>query len=422
MLNSRCLFPLKLSVLFGMISGLYCTIKVAPIRDYLHYHLYNTASRLLTAEVDRRIIILTAILYAMWLLCLAVQTRKAKRAIMACMSIITGGSLRGTTRTAYQTVLICALVTATFLKLDVMSWFKQFDSLLIQTAFAQSKAQILAAGAILGFGVVYLLNLWISSRRAAQKTEATVSVSDFMRWIGHVVSRIERLSVLYIPAVVVVLSLNVIFAFYWLETAISIAKKPNVIIIMADTLRADHVGCYGYHLNTTPNIDRFAKDGVRFVDATANSSWTTASVASFMTSQYPQAVLLKDSHGLSGGTQPMSTHVATIAEALQDLGYSTGAVISNPQFGESVHGSLGFQFFNDCSVVKKSTSSDVFSIASDWISGRRNERFFLFALFMDPHSPYRRHPDYDFDPGYKGACADEVSIKHWYTPSTVKCA
>ena len=117
----------------------------------------------------------------------------------------------------------------------------------------------------------------------------------------------------------------------------------------------------------------------------------------------------------------MSTHVVTLAESLQDQGYSTGGVISNPQWSEDRNGSQGFEFFKNCSRMKKSTSPYVFSAAADWIAKRNNKRFFFFALFMDPHSPYRRQSGYDFDPGYKGNCADEVSIKHYDTLSTVKC-
>ena len=64
-------------------------------------------------------------------------------------------------------------------------------------------------------------------------------------------------------------------------------RKPNVVLIVIDSLRADHVGCYGYHRNTTPNIDRLAREGVLFCNAISAAPWTLPSIASFLTSQYP---------------------------------------------------------------------------------------------------------------------------------------
>jgi len=64
-------------------------------------------------------------------------------------------------------------------------------------------------------------------------------------------------------------------------------KRPNIILIVIDTLRAGHLGCYGYQRNTTPIIDRLAQEGVLFKNAISAAPWTMASIASILTSQYP---------------------------------------------------------------------------------------------------------------------------------------
>ena len=63
----------------------------------------------------------------------------------------------------------------------------------------------------------------------------------------------------------------------------------NIVLITIDTLRADHLGCYGYHRNTSPNIDKVAERGIIFKNAIAPSSWTAPSMASIMTSLYPKS-------------------------------------------------------------------------------------------------------------------------------------
>jgi hypothetical protein len=64
-------------------------------------------------------------------------------------------------------------------------------------------------------------------------------------------------------------------------------KKPNIMMILMDTLRADHLGCYGYHRPISKNIDRFAKDGVLYTETMAQSNWTLPSISSLFTSLFP---------------------------------------------------------------------------------------------------------------------------------------
>jgi len=126
--------------------------------------------------------------------------------------------------------------------------------------------------------------------------------------------------------------------------------SPNVLIIVVDTLRADHLSCYGYARQTSPEIDRIAKQGVRFENAIAPSSWSLPSHASLLTGRYPFE------HGMQN-VEPMPwlgwgkeslRGYPTLGEALQKRGYRTGAFSANRvYFTSNVGLGRGFIHFED---------------------------------------------------------------------------
>jgi hypothetical protein len=102
-----------------------------------------------------------------------------------------------------------------------------------------------------------------------------------------------------------------------------VTPARNIILVSIDTLRADHLGCYGYERNTSPNIDRLAKEGIRFDNAIASSSWTLPSHASMFTGLDPQrhgAVHF----GMCGNVR-LEQDFDTLPELLWDHGYETAA-------------------------------------------------------------------------------------------------
>ena len=104
---------------------------------------------------------------------------------------------------------------------------------------------------------------------------------------------------------------------YLSSTTSSQAKTPHgIILISLDTLRADHLGVYGYHRNTSPSIDNFAKESIVFENAVVQSPWTLPSHMSIMTSLYPSF------HGLlRRNSPPLANQHKTLAELLQERGY-----------------------------------------------------------------------------------------------------
>ncbi len=200
------------------------------------------------------------------------------------------------------------------------------------------------------------------------------------------------------------------------------AGAPNVILLMIDTLRADHLSCYGYAANKTPHIDRLAADGVRFAQAFGQASWTRPAVATILTGLYPS------SHGAVHKADILPNRVDTLAEVLQRGGYRTVGFPNNANVSPVFNFQQGFDeyhylapslFFgadepaaqlaayNILRLVRErflARSVDVHNYyqpadvvtaaARGWIDARRagEPPFFLFLHYMDPHDPYMVHP------------------------------
>lgn len=116
---------------------------------------------------------------------------------------------------------------------------------------------------------------------------------------------------------------------------------PPVFIYLIDTLRADHLSCYGYERKTTPCIDAFAKDGVLFRNAFANASWTKPAVGSILTGLYP------NKHGGEDQKDRLSGEVMTLSEILQSHGYRTLYITSNGNVTREYNFDQGNTFYAD---------------------------------------------------------------------------
>ena len=164
------------------------------------------------------------------------------------------------------------------------------------------------------------------------------------------------------------------------------ARRPNLLLLSIDTLRADHVSCYGYPRPTTPSLDLLARNGLRLDRARAVAPWTLPSFASMLTGLYPTR------HG-AGATGPvrnlseqtptvMAPGIVTLAQALRDAGYRTGAVTSNPYLR------LGpLRGFEDA-LCKAVRADRIGALARAWLRRHRRDRpWALWVHFNDPHEP-----------------------------------
>src|SRR5207302_2842625 len=119
-------------------------------------------------------------------------------------------------------------------------------------------------------------------------------------------------------------------------------RRPNVVLITIDTLRADHVGCYDGKLAATPAIDRLCSDGIVFEHAISQVPLTWPSHAAIMTGTYPFQNGVQDFTG-----QPLDSRFRSVAQAFKQHGYATGAVVSAFVLDRSWGLARGFDFYDD---------------------------------------------------------------------------
>jgi arylsulfatase A-like enzyme len=163
---------------------------------------------------------------------------------------------------------------------------------------------------------------------------------------------------------------------------------PLVIVYLVDTLRADHLGLYGYARDTDPALRAFAGDAVVFDTAIASSSWTKPSVASLFTS------LLPGEHRCVQFYTPLDAGFVTLAERLRERGYATGAVVANRLVHAKDGGfDQGFAYF--ASPPEPQTAAEAVDEALRFLDARRGLPTFLYVHTLDPHTPYAPPAPFD---------------------------
>jgi len=215
--------------------------------------------------------------------------------------------------------------------------------------------------------------------------------------------------------------------------AAMLAGKPNVIIVVLDTARADHMSLCGYKYPTTPNLVKLAAESRLFPHAESVDSWTLPAHASLFTGKYPRehgahddTIHATSSEGIIPWVRPLDESQTTMAELLAAKGYNTAAFAANyaclcRQFGLD----QGFAYYHDTArffvpspalaplimrgadvadralglngkFVEQSWSAETVSrFAEQWVRANKNAPFFLFLNYMDAHGPYSPPPPYD---------------------------
>ena len=182
------------------------------------------------------------------------------------------------------------------------------------------------------------------------------------------------------------------------------ASPRNIILLSADALRADHLSCYGYHRKTSPVLDEFAEESIRFTNAYSASSHTREAVPALLTGEYPDVAVDSKYHLAS----------ETIASTLSDEGFATAGFHSNPFVSRAYGFDEGFDHFDDdlhlgqnklVALAQRAfdklrnrhyaRAEEINERSLDWLDSLDDEEpFFLWNHYMDTHGPYEPPGDY----------------------------
>src|SRR5438309_11948094 len=200
-------------------------------------------------------------------------------------------------------------------------------------------------------------------------------------------------------------------------------SSPDIYLVTIDTLRADHVHCYGYERVQTPALDALAKDGIRFAQAFTPSPITNTSHTTILTG------LLPSSHGVTDFAVPLAAVHPTWAELLKKKGYHTAAFIGAVILDSNTLApglDRGFDFYDNFPAKTETKQRwgrverrgmEVVEHAEAWFEKHRTGPHFVWVHLYDPHDPYEPPPPFSEkckDQLYDGEIAyADHAVAHW---------
>ena len=170
-----------------------------------------------------------------------------------------------------------------------------------------------------------------------------------------------------------------------------INEIDNVIIILQDALRADHLSLYGYRRETSPNIDAWAQGpgSIIFDKALTPKTKTSPAIASLFTGLLPQ------SHGVYYCAQRLEEGLVTLAEILREKGYKTASMVGNKNASSQFNFNQGFDHAQSDFSSRKPVAKEIVDASMEWLENlAENEKFFLYLHFIDTHTPYEPPLEY----------------------------
>ena len=171
-------------------------------------------------------------------------------------------------------------------------------------------------------------------------------------------------------------------------------SPQGVIVIMADTLRRDHLNSYGYERETAPVLAQLASEGALFRDCIAQATWTKVSTSSLMTGLYPSTHGVKDFSRIG-----LSVSATTLAEVFREAGYATVSYSSVLFTGEFTNLHQGYEQLHEQSSLpdetKSKTAREYVDRLIPWLEDHRDVPFYVFLHVFDPHDPFQPRNPYD---------------------------
>jgi arylsulfatase A-like enzyme len=386
----------------GVLAWLNRSLLLAPYR-FFPTHQYDAFAKLYFLAADRLPLplmlqdfvgqgLLAKLALAPQLVAINAAAGLAVALLLAPVAGLLGVGKAGAKDSARRALTV---VVATCLVVHLAVWAAEFQAPQYVTAFKLVRAiarDLMEGGAGLAIGVLFVsaaaTRLALATRitRTAVAAAAVVLVSANLLSGTDVASASRNAAATTAPP--------------------SPASRYNVILISVDSLRADHLGVYGYKRATSPAMDAIAREGVVFRHHSSTTSWTLPAHMSLLTGRS----LL--GHGVVSDDRSLPASIGTVAEAFQKAGYQTHAIVSAPYLGSRYGFAKGFEDYDDRTIHFETNEESYHSVTApkllaatdEFLEQKRDRPFFLFLHFWDVHYDYAPGPPYEtmFDPDYKG--------------------
>ena len=188
------------------------------------------------------------------------------------------------------------------------------------------------------------------------------------------------------------------------DGATEIRRKNNIILVSIDTLRADHLGCYGYQRPTSPTLDSLARRGTLFENFVSPTGWTLPGHASMLTGVAPSR------HGANSNGTSINPEITLLAELLGDAGYSSAGIVNGAFLNERFGFSRGFDTYTY--IKKPHWREHQDAVLESIASASEKQPFFGFFHYMSAHLPYDPPVEFDrFSRPYDGSIPTNGALR-----------
>lgn len=291
--------------------------------------------------------------------------------------------------------LILGILFFLLIKAFGFIWLKLFSSFFKVKVIIKKNLTPLVKGLFFGILFAYLLvQIFLYVLNSPHDSRFLLGQSFIVFCLFFLFLRFEKINLQLLKAKILIfikstgikITAGVIFSFFVLINLLALSQKlfnppsgPNVLLIVADALRPDHLGCYGYNRPTSPQIDEFAADALIFEKAVSNASWTLPSMGSVLTSLYPHE------HQAFFWTDTLPDECLALPEVFKNKKYKTLAIQTNSCLTEDFNFNQGFQDFHELIFEK---GEKLAAKLTAWLRKNKHKPFFAYVHFMDTHLHY----------------------------------
>jgi len=372
-----------LGIIVGFLYGIIKVIIYISNNSYFHYKLYNLILGSIQQNLNKYILIF-ALLVLVLLVVPAIIIKWIKSSCVE-FKIINERNFR---------TLIYSLFTIMIATIIFYSYFPSIRNVLETNSlfsWLTNGFKIGSYGLFILLFLIYTIVIILFNKLIVSR----INILDPAQNIIASIFNSRKVSLFSLGILGLVVLFNIFILGYERRNS---TEGPNIVLISIDTLRADHLGSYGYERDTSPNIDNIAEEGVLFENAFSQAPWTLPSMASIHTSLYPSE------NGVIDHGKKIDDSFLTIAEFLKNNSYKTLGVISMPFVNSKYGFSQGFDTFDEkhISGVNDVSSHLITAEAIDYITQNQKKKFFLWIHYFDPHGAYIPHKEFDYGSNYPG--------------------